>query len=246
MKNLIKLISVFFTVINTSNTKKKTINKGSEIAMNTIVSSTNGKYTLNMQEDGNLVLYKGAKALWATATDGKIVKACAFQPDGNLVLYGYNKNAIWASNTDNRGEYLKMQNDGNLVIYDKNQKAIWSTDTWDRNVSKIAIPPVELIDAEIVTINNFNSRYVSFGKTKLVKNGNLLSGNFTQRFSDRSQFNGKKDNTSIEFDLATKIAKFTLHSWGNNVESYHLVGPPNGKTFVSHGADRTIVISLNK
>ena len=245
MKKLVKLISVFFIVINTSFSQEKTITKGTEIPMNTIIASANGKYTLNMQDDGNLVLYKGAKALWATATDGKIVKACAFQPDGNLVLYGYNKNAIWASNTQNKGEVLKMQNDGNLVIYDKNQKAVWSTDTWDRNVTRISMP-VEFVEAEIVTINNSDSRYVSFGKTKLAKIGNKLTGDYVQSFSDRSQFNGKKDNTGIEIDTDTNIAKFTLHSWGNNVETYHLAGTKASKTLVSHGADRTVVINLNR
>ncbi len=220
--------------------------KGTEIPMNTILKSSNGKYSLNMQDDGNLVLYKGTKALWASATDGKIVKACAFQSDGNLVLYGYNKNAIWASNTDNRGEVLKLQNDGNLVIYDKSQKAVWSTDTWDRNPPKIVFPLMETIDAEIVTINNLNSRYVSFGSCKMVKNGSKLICNYSQKFSDRSQFNGKKDNTTIEIDTDTNIAKFTLNSWGNNIETYHLAGTKTSKTYVSHGADRTVVISLNR
>ena len=89
------------------------------------INSLNGQFQFILQEDGNLVLYHGKKALWTSRTKGKGGRKLVMQRDGNLVLYG-KRNPVWATSTNgNRGAYLKLQNDGNLVIY----KAVWSTGT---------------------------------------------------------------------------------------------------------------------
>jgi hypothetical protein len=52
------------------------------------------------------------------------------QEDGNLVIYDKNNVAKWASGGGggSNGPYkLTMQNDGNLVIYDKNNAASWAS-----------------------------------------------------------------------------------------------------------------------
>lgn len=119
--------------------------------------SADSRYFLQMQSDGNLVLYKvmGAnnfKALWNTHTNGKAIKTCVFQSDGNLVLYDYNGKAQWDSFTDQnnkdnkglkkfipRGEkfypgkpILIIQSDGNLVVY-ANGVAMWYSGTYEKN-----------------------------------------------------------------------------------------------------------------
>ena len=87
------------------------------------INSLNGQFQFILQEDGNLVLYHGKKALWTSRTKGKGGRKLVMQRDGNLVLYG-KRTPVWATNTNgNRGAYLKLQNDGNLVIY----KVVWST-----------------------------------------------------------------------------------------------------------------------
>lgn len=113
-------------------TTERLIKKGDYLAKGASAVATNKKYWLTMQEDGNLVLYKQGKAIWATGTNGKPVKECIFQDDGNFVLYDVNNNPVWASNTERRGNHMVLQNDGNLVIYDVVRKPIWSTDTWER------------------------------------------------------------------------------------------------------------------
>lgn len=95
------------------------------------LTSTNGKYNLIMQEDGNLVLYQNNQPLWASNTAGRAVSQCIMQSDGNLVIYG--SNAVWASNTvGNSGAYLILQDDGNAVIYRPNDQPIWATGTDNR------------------------------------------------------------------------------------------------------------------
>jgi len=80
--------------------------------------SANGRYYFVMQTDGNLVLYLGSRALWATGTNGQPVQRAIMQEDGNLVLYDHQGQPKWASGTHgNPGAYLLVQCDGNVVIY---------------------------------------------------------------------------------------------------------------------------------
>jgi hypothetical protein len=99
-----------------------------------MLTSCDGRYKLKMQNDGNLVVYKGISPVWSSQTYGKTVKKIVFQTDGNLVMYNYKDEPVWATNSWGKsGHKLVMQNDGNLVIYDCNWKAVWSTNSYERN-----------------------------------------------------------------------------------------------------------------
>ncbi|MFT4123290.1 MAG: hypothetical protein QM635_05620, partial [Microbacteriaceae bacterium] len=81
--------------------------------------SPNGKYTLKMQSDGNLVLYNTSSiALWASATNGSAADHVTMQRDGNLVLYTASGSAKWASNTagNSGSNTLQLRNDGTIVV----------------------------------------------------------------------------------------------------------------------------------
>ena len=106
--------------ISTPNTSAK-IYKGYSVV------SANRVFKLIMQSDGNLVLYKGTKALWGSKSRVKDSYA-VMQADGNLVVYR-KTTATWHSKTGgNPGAFLSVQNDGNVVIY-KGRTPIWSTGT---------------------------------------------------------------------------------------------------------------------
>jgi hypothetical protein len=98
--------------------------------------SANGRFHLKMQTDGNLVIYDGASAIWATGTwnlpaDRKPTRA-EMQSDGNLVLYSDSNQAAWASGSWGSGRvnpYAEMQDDGNLVIYHNGRSALWASGT---------------------------------------------------------------------------------------------------------------------
>jgi GH25 family lysozyme M1 (1,4-beta-N-acetylmuramidase) len=104
---------------------------GTGIARGQGITSCDGRFTLTMQSDGNLVLYlKGSGALWSTHTGGSDGYAANLQGDGNLVLYGKNSNALWASHTSgHHGATLDLQGDGNLVLYESG-RSLWSTQTF--------------------------------------------------------------------------------------------------------------------
>ena len=101
-----------------------------QLTANQSLASCNGGYTLIMQGDGNLVLYQGGTALWASNTAGSAADEAIMQGDGNLVLYTSSGTPVWASNTaGNAGAYLEVQNDGNVVIYSASGSTLWSTGT---------------------------------------------------------------------------------------------------------------------
>jgi hypothetical protein len=101
-----------------------------ELTSNQSLASCNGDYTLIMQSDGNLVLYQGSTALWASGTVGSGADEAILQDDGNFVVYTSAGSPVWASNTaGDTGDYLDVQNDGNVVIYSSSGAALWSTGT---------------------------------------------------------------------------------------------------------------------
>jgi hypothetical protein len=106
------------------------LNPGEELLQNESLTSSDGRFTLIMQGDGNLVIYYYNTPLWASNTCCNAnINRCAMQGDGNLVLYDVFWNAHWASNTSGYpGGYLIMQNDGNLVIY-QNGVPRWASNT---------------------------------------------------------------------------------------------------------------------
>jgi len=106
------------------------LNAGQSLSTNQMLVSSDGRFKLIMQGDGNLVLYSPNRPLWWTSTNGKPVVLFAVQGDGNLVLYDSQYKYYWATMTQGRGgTTLVMQNDGNLVLYDPQFRPIWNTQT---------------------------------------------------------------------------------------------------------------------
>lgn len=96
------------------------------------LKSSNGKYSLHMQNDGNLVLYSQRGAIWGSGTNARSIAAVYMQADGNLVMYDTNNRPTWASNSGGgTSPKLFVQDDGNVVIY-SGSKALWATGTSGR------------------------------------------------------------------------------------------------------------------
>ena len=104
-------------------------------------------YTLEMQGDGNLVLYRAdvGRARWASNTAGHAGATAIMQTDGNLVVYE-DGTALWSSGTGGHlGAYLELQDDGNLVIYGAQRSVLWASGTVepDALIAKPAIVTVQ-------------------------------------------------------------------------------------------------------
>ncbi|MBL8950315.1 MAG: peptidoglycan DD-metalloendopeptidase family protein [Myxococcaceae bacterium] len=105
------------------------LGSGAQLGVNQSVTSCDGRFTLAMQGDGNLVLYQAnVGAIWASWTNGSGANVAAMQGDGNFVLYR-NGTPVWHTSTHGRpGAYLAVQGDGNVVIY-QGSTPRWSTGT---------------------------------------------------------------------------------------------------------------------
>jgi LysM repeat protein len=105
-----------------------TLTEGQKLVRGESLTSSNGAYTLTLQDDGNLVLASRGQAIWATATSGQDVVRAEVQPDGNFVLYTADK-PVWHSDTKGKKDVrLVLQDDRNLVLY-AGDGAAWSTKT---------------------------------------------------------------------------------------------------------------------
>jgi hypothetical protein len=96
------------------------------------LTSSDGRFTLILQNDGNLVIYDPSnQPLWASNTWGHPEAAEAImQNDGNFVVYDVAARALWSTNTSgNPGAWVIMQSDGNLVLYDSNGQPLWASNT---------------------------------------------------------------------------------------------------------------------
>ncbi|SFD99383.1 D-mannose binding lectin [Chitinophaga sp. CF118] len=104
---------------------------GQQLSQGQLIRSSDGRFILVMQGDGNLVLYYYNVPLWDSGTYGNSsINRAVMQGDGNFVLYDTNNAAHWDSGTYNYpGGYVVLQDDGNLVIY-QNGVARWDSNTW--------------------------------------------------------------------------------------------------------------------
>lgn len=107
--------------------------------------SATRNFVLEMQPDGNLVLYKiddrdlpsditkghYREVTWSTGTSG--ANQLEMQDDGNLVLYDSNLGVPWASHTDGRpGTYLRCSDLGDLILYNGGNQ-VWSSNSGARD-----------------------------------------------------------------------------------------------------------------
>jgi LysM repeat protein len=105
-----------------------TLTEGQKLVKGESLTSSNGAYTLTLQDDGNLVLASRGQSIWASATNGQDVVRAEVQPDGNFVLYTSDK-PVWHSDTKGKKKVrLVLQDDRNLVLYAADGPA-WSTKT---------------------------------------------------------------------------------------------------------------------
>lgn len=117
-----------------------TLLEDNRLLTNGQLTSNDGRFTLVLQTDGNLVLYTKPisveTAYWASGTADLPAEQrpnrLEMQRDAHLVLYDRDGVARWASGTWGLGfvdPRLVLQDDGNLVIYHRGEVPVWATGT---------------------------------------------------------------------------------------------------------------------
>ena len=107
------------------------------LKINQQIFSSNKKYMLTLQADGNLCLYNvqdnGSKSLWCNMKYNygqNNNTGLVMQKDCNLVVYKdvvNKKDAVWSSNTWDKSEgcYAVLRDTGNFDIYDMFNARVW-------------------------------------------------------------------------------------------------------------------------
>jgi hypothetical protein len=130
------------------------------------LTSANGRFTLVMEPDGNLVSFqrRGQVPTWESGTAGHRGAYATMQSDGNFVVYpegasappvGAPTKALWFTGTGNHpGAFISLQNDGNLVVYLDRQQSLWETGATPGNVGSTLTSGVSLHPAQYLTSPN--------------------------------------------------------------------------------------------
>ncbi|SHK19177.1 D-mannose binding lectin [Pseudonocardia thermophila] len=90
------------------------------------ITSQNGKYTFGVLPDGNLAVGGAHGAEWDLGIHDAPGARLDVQEDGNLVLYKPDGSVRWASNTSGQNARLVIQDDRNVVLYNGDGAVLWS------------------------------------------------------------------------------------------------------------------------
>ena len=102
------------------------LNPGAVMHAGTLLYSRNKQLRLVLQGDGNLVLYRGGAAQWATSTYRGSKTTATMQWDGNLVVRDGSGKALWSTGTSGQmGAALAIQDDGRLIVYSRAWSSLW-------------------------------------------------------------------------------------------------------------------------
>ena len=106
-----------------------TLRSGASLTPGQALTSSDGRFRLSYQSDGNLVLYESVddSAQWNSGTGGTSAGQVTMQSDGNVVMYDAPGTARWSTGTaGNANATLVVQNDGNLVVYASSGQTVWN------------------------------------------------------------------------------------------------------------------------
>lgn len=92
--------------------------------------SSNGRFRLASQRDGNVVLYDAGRPVWHLGTWDRPGAWPVVQDDGNLVVYSAAGAPVWYTGTrGHSGVRLLVQDDGNVVLYE-GDVPLWDSQGW--------------------------------------------------------------------------------------------------------------------
>jgi len=223
-----------------------TLFAGEQLLKATALVSANGQYSLEMQTDGNLVIYgPGHVALWNTGTRGGD-NFFRNQTDGNLVVYSGAGVAQWESRTSGRGaSSLVMQDDGNLVLYKDNTTP--RVATWISNTAQPAPPPPAAISNHLdhgQRLNGGQNLYSPNGaySLEMQTDGNLViygPGHaplwFTSTSNSRGAFLVNQDDGNLVLYSATGAPLWYTRTNGRGQSTLRIQDDGNLVLYVNSG-----------
>jgi hypothetical protein len=105
-----------------------TLKSGEKLKADQQIKSANGKFTLRMLQDWNLVLLSDAGDVkWYAGTAPSPGAVTTMQRDGNLTIVSADNKPLWHTGTQGSGATLHVQNDGNLTVRTPDGKVLWAS-----------------------------------------------------------------------------------------------------------------------
>ncbi len=198
-----------------------TLGQNEKLKVSEGLRSSDGNYTLVLQEDGNLVTYDShKKAIWNSGTDKSGAVECVMQGDGNLLLKDRGGRVAWATYTDGyNNAKLKMQNDGNLVIYNARGMAVWA----NGRIKDSLLKGDNLLAAEFIRSQNRKFSLVMQG------DGNLVAYDIQKKALWNS---GTSGSGAVECVLQSDGNLLLKDKNGKNVWATNTYGHPNAKLMI--------------
>ncbi|NHZ66477.1 hypothetical protein [Massilia genomosp. 1] len=119
------LLGVCLSGIATLGVAASTLTPNEFLVRGQYLQSPQGAYTLNMQSDGSLVMYRNDGLVrYRMSKNGEFA---VMQGDGNFVEYSKFAVPLWNTGTNgNPGAWLSVQDDGNLVVYSRVNTPLWN------------------------------------------------------------------------------------------------------------------------
>jgi Zn-dependent metalloprotease len=151
------------------------LDAGRNLSKDEGVTSCNGQYSLVMQADGNLVLYRNSNGtpLWNANTYNNPNAFALLQADGNLVVYkNSSRVALWNAGTySSPGATTAVRDDGNVVITSPNGLPVWYS-------TPPAATPLQQTGAGNTSIAT--SEVLATGKTGFIGNADPATNRYYQ------------------------------------------------------------------
>ena len=129
-KNLNLVFSRASSVLENSQSNTRSFN--SILKTGDYLQSKNGILKLQLNSNGNLVLYCKDKEIWSTNTSDNSVECLYFGKNRTLSLRKKGNISIWEAEflgIDSDPKDLTLQDDGNLVVYGECGEILWESKT---------------------------------------------------------------------------------------------------------------------
>lgn len=199
------------------------LGSGSQLQEGQYLQSSDGRFTLDMQTDGNLVLYGPAQTwLWGSATSRLSgVSYAALNSNGDLALFDSQGNQLWSLGVSGAST-ATVQSDGNFCLNNSSGGVVWCSHTGGQIVNAGSV-----LDAGGDLYPNY---YLLSTDTRFVfiqqSDGNLVLYDCT---NESLWSNGKK---------GTNVGFTALQSTDGNLVEYNNSSPPGviWSPYVSGGA----------
>lgn len=141
----VKSVAVAIIVLaSTAAQAKDYLLAGEELRNGAYINSPNGRYSLIMQTDGSLVMYRNDGTIRYSME--KRGTYAIMQPDGNFVQYA-NTTALWHTGTygccDGAEVFLLITDDGNLAVIKRVESSGYgyAVNVWEIGRDPVPLPP---------------------------------------------------------------------------------------------------------